>query len=137
MIALDTNVLVRYIVKDDLDQTQAVIKLLGQNKCVLLPNVILETVWVLGSKKAYGLNRKIIVEKIRHIAGLPNIIIFDEEKLSLSLEWYENGMDFADALHLAMSEQYSQFATLDKKMYLTAKRIGVSARVLLLLAEQN
>ncbi|MCK5515748.1 MAG: hypothetical protein KAI39_02650, partial [Desulfobulbaceae bacterium] len=75
MIAVDTNILVRYVVKDDRRQAIAAMRFLQHNKCLLLPTVVLETVWVLSSKKGYALGRKTVASKIRHIAGLPDMIV--------------------------------------------------------------
>jgi predicted nucleic-acid-binding protein len=55
MIAVDTNILVRYAIKDDRNQTETATRFLRHNQCLLLPTVALETVWVLSSKKAYAL----------------------------------------------------------------------------------
>ncbi len=132
MMAVDTNILVRYVVKDDKPRTEAATRFLRHNQCVLLPTVVLETVWVLASKKSYALARETVVERIRHIAGLSNVIVSEAKPLDLALKRYESGMDFADALHLAMSEDYSGFATLDKKMRLCADRLGLTEQVVLL-----
>ena len=52
MITLDTNVLLRYIVKDDPEQAKIAEDYIASHECLLLSVVILETVWVLES--AYG-----------------------------------------------------------------------------------
>lgn len=132
MIAVDTHILVRYAVKDDRLQAEASIQFLQQNQYLLLPTVILEKVWVLASKKGYGLARETVTARIRHIAGLPNATVLGSNALDLALKWYESGMDFADAFHLAMSLNYSGFATLDKKFWLCAERMDLSERVVLL-----
>lgn len=132
MMAVDTNILLRYLMKDDRLQAEAAIRFLQHQKCILLPTVVLEMVWVLSSKKSYALAREVVVEKIRHVAGLPNITVVDAPALSKALQHYESGMDFADALHLALSHGYSGFATLDKKMWLSAERLGLAEQVLLL-----
>jgi len=85
VIVVDTNVLVRYIIKDDRQQTEIATHFLRCNKCVLLPTVVLETVWVLNSKRGYDLARKTVVEKIQHIAGLPNMIVPTEKSLAMAL----------------------------------------------------
>jgi len=41
-------------------------------------------------------------------------------------------MDFADALHLSLSSDFSNFATLDKKMSLCAERISIAEKIVLL-----
>jgi predicted nucleic-acid-binding protein len=137
VIAVDTNILVRYAIKDDSSQTEAATRFLLHNQCLLLSTVALETVWVLSSKKAYALPREVVVERMRHIAGLPTITVLEAKALDLALRWYGAGMDFADALHFAISNPYAGLATLDKKMYLCAKCLGLAERLVLLpIAEQ-
>lgn len=137
MIAVDTNILVRYAIKDDSSQTETATRFLQHNQCLLLPTVALETVWVLSSKKAYALPREIVVERMRHIAGLPTMTVLDAKALDFALKHYESGMDFADALHFAISNQYAGFATLDKKMWLCAERLGLAERLVLLPISEN
>ena len=55
LIAVDTNIVVRYAVKDDPEQTRLATEFLRENRCRLLPTVVLEAGWVLGSKRGYGL----------------------------------------------------------------------------------
>ena len=137
MIAVDTNILVRYAVKDDRSQTETATRFLRHNQCLLLSTVALETIWVLSSKKAYALPRETVVERMRHIAGLPTITVLEAKALDFALKCYESGMDFADALHFAISNQYAGFATLDKKMWLCAERLGLAERLILLPLSEN
>lgn len=132
MMAIDTNIIVRYVLKDDKCQAEAAIRFLKHNRCLLLPTVVLETVWVLSSKKGYALPREIVIERIQHIAGLPNVTVQEALALRFALKSYAAGMDFADALHLGLSGACSGFATLDQKMWLCAERLGEAERVLLL-----
>lgn len=41
----------------------------------------------------------------------------------MALDWYEQGMDFADALHLASSAKAVGFATFDEKLVKFARRL--------------
>ncbi len=68
MIAVDTNVIVRFLVRDDEKQAQTVRRRLKQaennRERLLIPLlVVLETIWVLES--AYGKTRHEIVSSIR------------------------------------------------------------------------
>jgi predicted nucleic-acid-binding protein len=47
MIAVDTNILVRYAVKDDRDQARLAT---AGNRCFVLKTVLIELVWVLSSQ---------------------------------------------------------------------------------------
>lgn len=51
MIAIDTNVVLRYALKDDAEQARSATAFLRDNDCLLLPTVVLEVVWVMSSKR--------------------------------------------------------------------------------------
>ena len=127
MTVVDTNILVRYSVKDDPGQTVAATEFLASTPCLLILTVVLETAWVLESKSGYALERNIVAERIRHLAGLPNITVVDAH----ALEWYEAGMDIADAIHLSQAKAGESFATLDRKLLSCVQRIGLKEQVLL------
>ena len=131
MIALDINVVVRYALKDDPDQARLAVNVLSLHRCLLLPTVILEAVWVMGSKRGYALEPAVVAERIRHVAGLPTVEVESGARVADALNWYEQGMDFADALHLALAGPEIGLATLDRGIPTWAKRLGVSHRVLL------
>ncbi len=123
MIAVDTNIFVRYAVKDDHKQTVTATEFLRNNNCIILKTVLLELAWVLSSQASYKLSRSVVAERLRHICGLPTITVEDASGAAQAITWYEQGMDFADALHLASSTSCSGFATMDRKM--TAKASGL------------
>jgi len=130
MIEVDTNVLVRYLTKDDPQQAQAATAFLAANPCMILQTVLLETVWVLGSKAGYQWERNRIVEQIRYLLGLPTVVVQRPAAVSQALAWYESGMDFADALHLANSG--GRFATFDRRLSDKAKQLQAPQKVTLL-----
>jgi predicted nucleic-acid-binding protein len=129
MIELDTNVIVRYLSKDEPLQTDIATQLMMQNECLLLQTVLLETVWVLGSKHGHAWNRQQIVEGLKNLLGLPTLVIQNLTQVYLTLQWYEAGMDFADALHLANS---TKLATFDKQLANKAKTLNTSQTVIFL-----
>ena len=51
------------------------------------------------------------------------------QELKQALAWYSDGLDFADALHLALSQDAKQLVTFDKKFVKMAKKSGVNASV--------
>lgn len=131
MIAVDTNILVRYAVKDDKRQTALATSFIADNECRVLKSVILELAWVLSSSSGYNLTRKVVTERLRHIMGLPSIDTEDAVQVAQAINWYEKGMDFADALHLASSCEVKGFATLDGKMSRKALQIAPTQNILL------
>jgi predicted nucleic-acid-binding protein len=110
VIAVDTNVLVRYLVEDDVVQTDRAEAVLRAG-ALLLKSVLLETEWVLRS--IYRFKRRAIADGIARLLGLPGIEIEDRPAVARALDWYGQGLDFADALHLASSGRVEAFATFD------------------------
>ena len=113
MIAIDTNIIVRLITKDDELQYQQSLELFKKQNIFIPDTVILETEWVL--RFAYKFKASEICEAFRKVFGLPNIYLTDEILILQVIEWHENGLDFADAFHLAYSDHCSEFYTFDEK----------------------
>lgn len=114
MRAIDTNVVVRFLTNDD-PQQGAVARGVVEDGDVFIPTtVLLETEWVLRS--AYGFEAAQIIRALRGLAGLPGIVVEAPSLLAQALDWMEQGMDFADALHLSGSERCSAFLTFDRRL---------------------
>lgn len=114
MISVDTNILARYLLNDDPAQAQRAAVLLGEGRDYTAPpTVILELVWVL---KANGCAREEIVKGLRLLFGLPNFRPKEFPALCYALRWFAEGMDFGDALHLALSAGDEVFCTFDKAL---------------------
>jgi predicted nucleic-acid-binding protein len=121
--AVDTNVLVRIITNDDLEQSaRAAAFLRTQSSVFVASTVILELEWVLRS--AYNISAKAISAAIRRIVAMPNAEIEDEALVTKALAWYDHGMDFADSLHLAGAKA-QEFATFDLALRRRAHRLGI------------
>ncbi|HEX5795223.1 MAG TPA: type II toxin-antitoxin system VapC family toxin [Geminicoccaceae bacterium] len=122
MIAVDTNVLVRFLVEDDVRQTDRAEAVL-RSGAVLVPNtVLLETAWVL--RTSYGFDRAAIADGITSLLGLPGVGPEDRATAVQALAWYAQGLDFADALHLATSAQAEAFATFDRLLRRRARAVA-------------
>jgi predicted nucleic-acid-binding protein len=121
MLAVDTNVLVRYLARDDARQTARAEDLLRREQVLIPKTVLLETQWVL--RYSFGFDRRLIEAAIRGVAGLPNIHCEDEAAVAMALDCFAAGMDFADALHLASSRATDGFATFDRKLATQARRL--------------
>ena len=57
------------------------------------------------------------------ILGLPNVTVEDSACVRDALQWYEAGLDFADALHVASCSKARRFATFDDKQVKRAKKL--------------
>lgn len=113
MISVDTNILVRLVTNDDPEQVQRAAKLLQGNEILVTKTVILELEWVL--RFTYKLDRSIILATVQKILATVNFTVEQNRAVEQALHWYEQGMDFADALHLAGSLHADKFASFDKK----------------------
>jgi predicted nucleic-acid-binding protein len=114
MITLDTNVWVRYVTNDDQLQAARALKLLEKADAVYLPKtVLLELEWVL--RAVYELEPAAIRRALLHILGLPIVTAEAPLQIAAALEYYQQGFDFADALHLASGEATQMLYTFDAK----------------------
>lgn len=122
MIGADTNILVRALADDDPDQRPQVVALLHDEAVFVPKTVLLETAWVLRS--SYGYDRAKIVGALRKLFALPSLTFEDEGVVAKALVRSDEGLDFADALHLASSAAATEFATFDRKLARRAARLG-------------
>jgi predicted nucleic-acid-binding protein len=102
LIGLDTNVLVRYLVEDDPEQspraTALVERALEQGQRLFVPQIVLcELVWVLDSVYRYPLER--ITTVLRDLLRARQLVIEDLDSARKALDRYSaRGGDFADYL---------------------------------------
>jgi predicted nucleic-acid-binding protein len=113
MIAVDTNIVVRLLTQDDEQQYNKSLKLFQEQDIFIPDTVILETEWVL--RFAYHFKLDEICQALRNLFGLPNVQLTNGSLMAKVLQWHENGLDFADALHLAQSQHCSAIYTFDNK----------------------
>ncbi len=122
MIALDTNVLLRYLLNDEPKQSERSRALLASVSRFWVPiTVMLEIAWVL---RSHGANAPAVALGLRTILGLAAVTVQERDAVVRALAWHQHGMGMADALHLALSHQSEQFTTFDKDFIKVAKRIG-------------
>ena len=120
MIAVDTNVVVRYLVEDDVAQTDRAEVVLRSGAVLVPKTVILETAWVLRTR--YRFDRGAIAGGLGRLFGLPGVTVEQPEAVARALELYEQGFDLGDALHLASSRRADAFATFDHALRRKARR---------------
>ena len=122
MLAIDTNLIVRYLTGDHQEQSARARALVDGNDVFVAITVILEVEWVLRS--AYGYQPVDVAQALRAFGGLPNVTIEAAELVAQALVHAEQGMDFADALHLLKSAHCDGFATFDQKFVKAAQAAG-------------
>ena len=119
MAAIDTNVLVRFLIGDDPAQFKAGQMLFASEDIFIPHTVVLETAWVL--RAAFDLDRTTICEAFRKVLGLKNVTVAHPQRVAQAIDWHEAGLDFADALHLALSQDHDSLKTFDKQFIKGAK----------------
>ena len=128
MIAIDTNILVRIVTNDSPEQVKQAVKLLREHSIFIPKTVILELEWVL--RFSYQLNRSVIATTLQKILSTHNFVIEQALTVERALQWYQQGMDFADALHLAGSINADKFASFDKKLLKKAIALKTGIEIL-------
>lgn len=122
MIAIDTNIVVRYLTGDHPEQSPRARALVDGTSVFLPVTVALEAEWVLRS--AYGYAAKDVVAALRAFGGLPGVTVEDAALVAEALDCTESGMDFADALHLGRSAACEGFASFDRRFAKAAQLAG-------------
>jgi len=120
MAALDTNILVRFLVADDRKQFQiakAFIDDVVREEPLFIPlSVSVELEWVLRS--IYDLEKSEIINTFNQLLESREIEFHEEASLEVALNFYtESNADFADCLHAAsaFTNQRMPLVTFDRK----------------------
>jgi predicted nucleic-acid-binding protein len=109
MPALDTNVLVRYVVQDDTAQLAAAKRLISrcvaEGSTLFVPvTVMLELEWVLRS--SFGFGKDDVLTTLASLLSAAELTFESERALEVALHLFRKGSaDFADCLHVALAAQ--------------------------------
>lgn len=123
MKAVDTNVVLRFLLRDDERQAKIAEQTL-EAACLLPLTVILETVWVLESHFEFG--RADIARLLIELVDLESVHCEEIGAIRWALDRYRHGADIADMLHLIEARGAGQFVTFDRRL---AKSAGDSPPV--------
>jgi len=125
MIAIDTNIIVRFLTHDDEQQYQKAYRIFAESEQLFIPiSVILETEWVL--RFSYGFPPERIIFALLGVLNFNNVYPENKGAMITALKWHQQKMDFADALHLACSlNNANEFMSFDKKFIKKAKLLNV------------
>lgn len=104
MIALDTNVLVRLITRDDPKQTRGTDALLSaKDQTFFLADIVLsELTWVLA--RCYCFSRTEVGEVLVALLDRLDVVFEDEERVRIAVRQYLDGLDLADGLILGTAK---------------------------------
>ena len=115
MISVDTNVLLRYLLQDDRDQSPKADRLFGSKKNILITDMVLvEALWTLKGKK-YNLGKQDQLMVLSQLFKEPNVIFEDRQTVWSAMNCFRTNekikvgdkkkeADFADALILEKSK---------------------------------
>lgn len=118
MIAIDTNVLLRYLLWDNKAQSAKADRLINGSVPVLITDVVLaETLWTLKGKK-YKLDKAAIIDVVNSLFEEANIRFEDGQTVWRALNDYQNAepvkvggkkkeADFSDALIVNKAKFYA------------------------------
>ena len=126
MVAVDTNVVLRYLLWDDPEQALKAARVINDSADVLITDVVLvETLWTLQGKK-YKLNKSTLIKVVHALFSEPNIHFEDDQTVWRALNDFRQAKSvkvgnkqktagFADALvvHKAKFYAASKSKTLD------------------------
>lgn len=121
-ITLDTNVLARYLLGDSPTEAARAQTLLRRRaRFHVTPTVLIELGWVL---KVNGCSVDEIGSAVEHLMQLPGFESLAIPQTRYALNWLAQGLDWADAVHLAHAPQQSEMFTFDQAYVKAARRAG-------------
>jgi len=118
MRAVDTNVIIRYLTGDDVEQSARARSVIDSGSVFVSTTVVLESEWVLRS--VYGLDRDAVVKSLSAFLSLPSVSTENPRLLMDALDRTKKGMDFADALHLGAAASCEAMLTFDRHLIVAA-----------------
>ena len=115
MRAVDTNILARFCLRDDAAQGRIAADVLSAGDVFVPKTMILELEWVLRYVADQPEDK--VIDCLAHLIALPGITVEDRDEIEAALGYCRNGIDFADALHLAASKACTELLTFDDRGY--------------------
>lgn len=129
-VTIDTNVLVRAVVRDHPDQAAAADKVLREASLIAISLPCLcEFVWVL--RRAYGFDQSSCAAAIRALLDVGNVVL-NRPAVEAGLSILEVGGDFADGVMVHEGKWLGgeTFLSFDKKAVSLLKKASELARIL-------
>jgi len=130
-ILLDTNVIVRHLTQDPVEQGKAASRFLAAAKDLVLTDVIVaETVYVLES--VYKAPRAVVATAVQALVAMRNVSAEHRQIIERGIDLYATErMDFADAYLVAHAEASGvpQIASFDRGMDAPMRRASTVTRL--------
>ena len=136
MIAVDTNILARFYCDDPADpesqrQRPLARRVILESAALFVPlTVVLEFEWIM--RGFYERPPADFCLALDHLLGMPHVTVERWDAVRDALSHHRQGLDFADALHLACSAGCQCLMTFDDRGFARrAKRFGLTPEVAL------
>ena len=129
-ITVDTNVLVRAVVRDDPKQAQVAAQILEDAEVIAISHACLcELVWVLS--RSYRFDRQSIVAALSALIAVHNVVV-DRPAVEAGLSVFKEGGDFADGViaHEGSWLGGETFVSFDKQAVQVIAAQGTKTRLL-------
>jgi predicted nucleic-acid-binding protein len=122
LLAIDTNIVVRYVVGDGGDEFVQAMNVVENNQVSIAVTVVLETEWVL--RDVYEYSRAEVLSAFTKLFGLPTVSVAEPRAVRRALDYAKLGLDFADALHLAQATGCEAFVTFEQAIRPKGREVG-------------
>lgn len=113
MRAVDTNVVLRWLVEDDQAQC-AIAREVFEQPVALSWTVLLEAAWVLRSR--YRFSDAETAELLGRLLEVDTVFVPDSKLVLWALRRFSGGADIADMIHIAAAFPHDAFATFDRSI---------------------
>lgn len=123
--AVDTNLLVRLYAEDHPAQAAAALAALRATApAFVAKTVVLELFWVLTS--VYEIKKPRMLEVLRNLLAQDSLLLEDEQSVETAVDYYGQGLEFADAMHLATARDCDRLLTFDDKLARRVNRLRLA-----------
>ena len=127
MIGIDTNIVLRYLLKDDPALSPRALEIIATNDCFVSRAALTEVVYTLESY--YRSPRAEIGRALDALLSLQRVSIEDRAVTERAVAWYKGGMDFGDAMIAASSHGSARVETFDRDFSRLAHKLRTTPPV--------
>ena len=127
MIGIDTNIVLRYLLKDDPALSPRALEIIAANDCFVTRAALTEVVYTLESY--YRSSRAEIGRALDALLSLQRVSIEDRAVTERAVSWYKRGMDFGDAMISASSHGSARVDTFDRDFARLARKLRTAPLV--------
>ena len=127
MIGIDTNIVLRYLLKDDTALSPRALEIIAGNDCFVTRAALTEVVYTLESY--YRSSRADIGRALDALLSLQRVTVEDRAVTERAVSWYKAGMDFGDAMIAASSHGSVRVETFDRDFARLARKLRTAPLV--------